>query len=360
MIPVTKPFLPPREEYEQYLSGIWKRDWLTNMGPLSNDLELKLKKHLKIKHLLYVNSGTTALQMAIKALGLTGEIITTPFSFVATTSSIVWEGCQPVFVDIDKDTLNLDPARIEAAITDDTSAILATHVYGNPCDVEAIEKIADKHHLKVIYDGAHAFGVEVSGRSIFEYGDISICSLHATKLYHSTEGGLIVTKEPDLLKKLAYMRNFGFNGPEAFAALGINGKNSEFHAAMGLVNLKYIGTIHEKRKQLTERYHEKLRNVKAVAPKWHAEATKNYAYFPIVFESEVMALKYFGALKRREVFARRYFYPSLAAVLPYLPPKKMPVTDDIARRVLCLPLYHDLSIEEVDMICRLILRKQNN
>ncbi len=187
MIPVTKPFLPPMEEYQKYLTGIWSRQWLTNMGPLSSELEMKLKEHLKVNHLLFVTNGTVALQMAIKALYLKGEIITTPFSFVATTSTIVWEGCTPVFVDIDQDSLNIDVNKIEQAITEKTSAILATHVYGNPCDVIAIEKIAQKHNLKVIYDGAHAFGVEINGKSIFDYGDISTCSLHATKLYHSTE-----------------------------------------------------------------------------------------------------------------------------------------------------------------------------
>src|SRR5665213_2906716 len=241
MIPITKPFLPPMPEYEKYLSGIWERQWLTNMGPLTIELEMKLKEYLKVRQLLFVTNGTVALQMAIKALALKGEIITTPFSFVATTSSIVWEGCEPVFVDIDPSSLNIDASKIELSITEKTSAILATHVYGNPCDVEAIAKIAEKHNLKVIYDGAHGFGVKISGRSIFEYGDISICSLHATKFYHSIEGGLVITKDTHLLKKIAYMRNFGFDGPEAFAELGINGKNSEFHAAMGLANLNYVG-----------------------------------------------------------------------------------------------------------------------
>lgn len=360
MIPITQPFLPPREDYEQYLKGIWQRDWLTNMGPLANNLELKLKNYLKVKHLLYVASGTIALQMAIKALALKGEIITTPFSFIATTSSIVWEGCIPVFVDINPHSLNLDVTQIEAAITDKTSAILATHVYGNPCDLETIKTIAEKHQLKVIYDAAHAFDVEVNGRSVFEYGDISICSLHATKPYHSIEGGLLITKDPNLLKRLALMRNFGFNGPEAFAELGINGKNSEFHAAMGLANLKYMPAIHEKRKQLSERYQGKLKNVKGFIPQWHPESSKNYAYYPFVFESENLALSCFFALKRKEIFARRYFYPSLSRVLPYLPEKEMPVTEDIAKRVLCLPLYYELSNEEVDMICRIILRIQNN
>jgi len=360
MIPVTKPFLPPKHEYEHYLSGIWSRNWLTNMGPLANGLELELKRHLNIKHLLYVSNGTIALQLAIKALGLKGEIITTPFSFIATTSSIVWEGCSPVFVDINPTSLNIDAEKIEAAITDKTTAILATHVFGNPCDVHAIDEISQKHKLKVIYDGAHAFGVVLNGRSVFEYGDISICSLHATKLYHSIEGGILTTKRPALLKKLAYMRNFGFNGPEAFAELGINGKNSEFHSAMGLVNLKYISAIHEKRKQLTERYHQRLRNIKASIPEWHQSATLNYAYYPIIFDSEEITVRCFHSLKRNEIFPRRYFYPSLSKVLPYIDHKDMPVTEDISKRILCLPLYYDLSIEEVDMICRIILRVHNN
>lgn len=360
MIPVTKPFLPPQEEYEKYLSGIWKRQWLTNMGPLASELEMKLKEHLKVKHLLFVTNGTVALQMAIKALELKGEIITTPFSFIATTSSIVWEGCSPVFVDIDRQSLNIDPAKIEAAITENTSAILATHVFGNPCDVEAIDKIAKKHGLKVIYDAAHAFGVEINGRSVFEYGDISTCSLHATKLYHSGEGGLIITKEAAWLKKLAYIRNFGFNGPEAFAELGLNGKNSEFHAAMGLVNLDHIDGIHQSRKALTERYDYMLRNLKANRPEWHREATLNYAYYPLIFDTQEQMYQSIQKLQGNEIFTRRYFYPSLANTLPYLEKKDFEVTDDIASRILCLPLYYDLTLEEVDLISRLLLRVQNN
>ncbi|WP_313028778.1 DegT/DnrJ/EryC1/StrS family aminotransferase [Soonwooa sp.] len=360
MIPVTKPFLPPQEEYTEMMNGIWKRQWLTNMGPLASDLELRLKEHLNLDYLLFVTNGTVALQMAIKALDLKGEIITTPFSFVATTSSIVWEGCTPVFVDIDEDSLNIDANLIEAAITNKTSAILATHVYGNPCDVEKIEAIAEKHNLKVIYDSAHAFGVEVNGKSIFEYGDISTCSLHSTKLYHSVEGGLVITKDADLLKKLAFIRNFGFNGPEHFAELGLNGKNSEFHAAMGLANLKYIDRIHQQRKLLTERYDDKLRNLKARRPVWHAGSDNNYAYYPIVFESEELMLRCVELLKSHEIFTRRYFYPSLATALPYIVPQHLAVTEDISRRVLCLPLYVDLTEEEVDLICRLMLRVQNN
>src|SRR5690606_13860400 len=234
MIPVTKPFLPDKEKYIQYIDQIFQRNWLTNNGPLVNALELRIKNHQGLKHLIYASNGTIALQLAIKTLDLQGEIITTPFSFVATTSSIVWEGCQPVFVDIDRNSLNIDPDLIEDAITDRTTAILATRVYGNPCNIEAIQKVAAQHNLKVIYDAAHCFGVRYKGKSIFEYGDISTCSFHATKLFHTVEGGMVVTRNPEVLRKLASMRNFGFAGPEAFHELGINAKNSEVHAAMGL------------------------------------------------------------------------------------------------------------------------------
>ncbi|MGY5351725.1 DegT/DnrJ/EryC1/StrS family aminotransferase [Wenyingzhuangia sp. IMCC45533] len=355
MIPVTKPFLPPAEEYKEMINSIWERGWLTNMGPLANTLEAKLKKYLKVENLLYVTNGTIALQMAIKALDLSGEIITTPFSFVATTSSIVWEGCKPIFADIDKDSLNIDPSRIESLITKETSAILATHVYGNPCDVLAIEKIAKKHNLKIIYDGAHAFGVELHGKSIFEYGDISTCSLHATKLYHSTEGGFIVTNNNELNHKMFKARNFGFNGPENFSTLGVNGKNSEFHAAMGLVNYNYIESIHQKRKELTELYLSKLEKTELRIPLWMESASKNYSYFPVVFPTEQDLLKCKIRLEENKVFSRRYFYPSLGSSLPYTNHVNLEITDCVSKRVLCLPLYYDLSLEDVNSICELII-----
>ncbi len=360
MILITKPFLPPMEEYNKYLEGIWRRKWITNLGPLSKELELKLKVHLQVKHLLFVTNGTMALQMAIKALQLTGEIITTPYSFVATTSSIVWEGCKPVFVDVDIHSLNIDPTKIEAAITPKTSAILATHIYGNPCDVDAIEAIAKKHNLKVIYDGAHSFGVQLNGKSIFEYGDISICSLHATKFYHSVEGGLVITKDPDLLKKLAYIRNFGLNGPEAFAELGINGKNSEFHAAMGLANLAWVSAILEKRRLLAETYNQYLKTLRAHRPVWKNGATRNYAFYPLIFESEELMHRCIQELAKHEIYTRRYFYPSLGNCLPYMAPRDFTVTDSICRRAVCLPLYYDLEVEEVESICRILLRTQGN
>jgi dTDP-4-amino-4,6-dideoxygalactose transaminase len=257
-------------------------------------------------------------------------------------------------VDIDAQTFNIDPTKIEAAITDKTSAILATHVYGNPCDVEAIELIAQKYNLKVIYDGAHAFGVKVKGKSIFEYGDVSTCSLHATKLYHSIEGGLIISKDTAINQKLKYMRNFGISGFDSFAELGINGKNSEFHAAMGLVNLDHIQNIIAQRKQLTEAYQEGLSNFSHVQPVWHKDSEPNYAYFPILLASENQLLAVQKKLEEHQIQTRRYFYPSLASSLPYLEPINLPVTEEIASRVLCLPLYFDLTLAEVSKICEVI------
>ena len=359
MIEVTKPFLPPIEEYKYYLDGIWKRLLLTNRGPLCVNLENKLKEYLDIKHLLFVSNGTIALQLAIKALDLKGEIITTPFSYVATSSSIVWENCKPVYVDIDRNSLNIDSKKIESAITENTSAILATHVYGNPCDVVGIKKIADKYNIKVIYDAAHAFGVKVDKKSIFEYGDISTCSTHATKLFHTIEGGFVVTQNPSLIKKMSYMINFGHDGPEKFHGLGINGKNSEFHSAMGLANLQHIDHILEYRKKITERYNFNLRGFKAVAPIWHKKSESNFAYYPLVFESEPFLLKIIEVLKKYKISGRRYFYPSLATSLPYVNKTFLKNTDEISKCVYCLPLYTDLQLKDVDNICELLIKNSN-
>lgn len=358
MIPVTKPFLPGIQEFESYMSSIWERQWLTNNGPLVNELELKLKNYLNIKHLLYVSNGTMALQIAIKALDLKGEIITTPFSFVATTNSIVWEGCTPVFVDIDEETFNIDPAKIERAITPKTSAILATHVYGNPCDIEAIQKIADAHSLKVIFDAAHCFGTKYKNKSVFEYGDISTTSFHATKLFHTIEGGAVFTKCPELLKKMALMRNFGHNGPDEFAELGINGKNCEFHAAMGLCNLKQVDDILDKRRLLSFYYWKALSPLKAKYPKLNADLDYNYAYFPVLFDSAELMLSCLKALENEKIYCRRYFYPPLSS-LPFVEPVSMPICESVASRILCLPLYHTLTSSDLDLITRIILRVQN-
>jgi len=358
MIPVTKPYLPNVKEFDEYINSIWERQWLTNNGPLVNELEIRLKEYLKLDHMLYVSNGTIALQLAIKALGLKGEIITTPFSFIATTSSIVWEGCKPVFVDVEEDTFNIDPAKIEDAITHRTSAILATHVFGNPCKIEAIQQVADKYGLKVIYDAAHCFGTTYNGKSVYEYGDISTTSFHATKLFHTIEGGAVFTKSPEVLKKMVHMRNFGHNGPEDFVEVGINAKNCEFHAAMGLCNLNHVDEILAKRKTLYEHYLKKLANVNARFQKINENTLYNYSYFPIVFETEELMMNCLEELKNEKVFCRRYFYPSLAS-LPFVRKQKMPVCDSIVNRILCLPLYHTLTVSDLDMIARIMLRVQN-
>lgn len=359
MINVTKPFFPPKALYDQYVEGIWQRGWLTNHGPLVNELELKLKEYLDVPHILYLNNGTIALQIAIKALGLKGEVITTPFSYVATTSSLLWEGCQPVFVDIDPLSFNIDPAKIEAAITPATTGILATHVFGNPCPIDSIQSIATKHGLKVIYDAAHCFGSTYHGKSVFRYGDISTTSFHATKLFHTGEGGSVFTMQPELLKTMAYLRNFGHESPVDFAMIGINGKSSELHAAMGLCVLPYMKQILERRRFLYNHYNEALQNLKVTHQQLTEEAGYNYSYYPIVFNTEEQLHKSIAELNRYQIFPRRYFYPSLNR-LHYVQQSECPVSEGIASRVLCLPLYHELSTEEIDMICRLLLRVQNN
>lgn len=359
MIPVTKPFLPPIDDYTKMVRKIWERQWLTNNGPLVNELELKLKEYLRVPHLLYMTNGTIAIQIAIKSLQLTGTIITTPFSYVATTSSIVWENCSPIFVDIDPQTLNMDPTKIEAVIKKDTTAILATHVYGNPCDIDAIESVAKKFNLKVIYDAAHCFGTKYKGRSVFEFGDISTTSFHATKLFHTTEGGAVFTADPECLKVMAYMRNFGHDGPEAFHGVGINGKNSEFHAAMGLVNLQHVEAILHSRQSQSAIYDAMLvGKLSAYKPISDTKADINYAYYPIVFETEMQLLKALEMLNGQYIYPRRYFYPSLNN-LSYVGEQPCPISEDIAKRVMCLPMYFDLKEEDIHMICRILLRAQN-
>ena len=359
MINVTKPFLPPIEEYQKYVKEIWDRNWLTNNGPLVNELELELKQYLGLNHLLFVSNGTIALQLALKVLGIKGEVITTPFSYVATTSSIVWEGCTPVFVDIDENTFNIDPKLIEQAITEKTTAIVATHVYGNPCAIDEIDAIAKKHKLKVIYDASHCFGTRYKGQSVLSYGDVSTISFHATKLFHTTEGGAVVTQQPELLKELALLRNFGHNGPEVFEGVGINAKNSEFHAGMGLANLKYADHILNKRKVDYAIYDNWLAQLNLQQPKVSAEAKFNYAYYPVVFQSEKDCLDVLKALEKEKIFARRYFYPVLSQ-LDYVDKVEMPKAESIAQRILCLPLFEQLTKSEIGMICRIVLRTLNN
>jgi dTDP-4-amino-4,6-dideoxygalactose transaminase len=359
MIPVTKPFLPAIEEYLPYLRQIWERNWLTNNGPLVNELELRLKEHLSLNHLLFLTNGTIALQIAIKALGLSGEIITTPFTYIATTSAIVWEGCEPVFVDIEESTLNIDASKIEAAITPRTSAIIATHTYGNPCDIDAIQQLAEKHSLKVIYDASHCFGTMYKGRSVYGFGDVSTASFHATKVFHTVEGGAVITPYPELLKKMAYMRNFGHNGPDDFAELGINGKNSEVHAAMGLVNLKHIAANLETRKRVFKDYQNWMKYLKVRQIRFNDQSEFNYAYFPVIFETHERVQQAIEMLNGHLIYPRRYFHPPLNR-LRYVRFQETPISDSIASRVLCLPFYNAISTEEIDFICRLLLRIQNN
>ena len=355
MINVTSPFLPPKEEYLKYIDKIYENKWLTNLGPFAGQLELQLKEFLGLEHLLFLNNGTIALQIAMKALNLTGEIITTPFSFVATTSAIVWENCIPVFADIEPDTLNISPTNIENLITPQTTAILATHVFGNPCNIEAIEAIAIKHNLKVIYDAAHCFGVKYKGQSVLNYGDISTISFHATKLYHTVEGGAVITKSAPLTYRMSRLRNFGFKTSESFDGLGINGKNSEFHAAMGLCNMKYATDILIQRKEQYFYYSAKLKGLDFTFQKISNNTEYNYAYFPIIFNSENILIKAKQELELNWIYPRRYFYPSLSE-LDYVNKQAAPVSTDISKRILCLPMYHILTTEEQDLICRIILR----
>ena len=352
-INVTKAFLPPIEEYTQYLQGIWERVHLTNAGPLVLELEEKLRLELGVKHLFFVSNGTIALQIAIKALELTGEVITTPFSYVATTSAIKWEGCEPKFVDIDRSSLCIDESLIEQAINSNTSAILATHVYGNPCDVLAIQEIAERHNLPVIYDAAHAFGVKYKNQSLLNYGTVSTLSFHATKLFHTTEGGAIITNDDDIAHRIAYMRNFGHNGPEAFWGIGVNGKNSEFHAAMGLAVLPYVPAIIKQRQKLSKLYDQLLPNSVIVRPVIREGTEYNYAYYPVVMPSESSLLEIQTNLLAQDIVPRRYFYPSLSE-LPYANEHRMLVSEEISRRVLCLPLFYELKEEDVIKICSII------
>lgn len=354
MIYITKPFIPPIEEYQAYLKGIWKRNWLTNNGPLVEELEKKLKEYLKVNNLVYLGNGTIALQFAINALELKDEIITTPFSYIATTSSIVWEGCTPKYVDIDPGSLNIDPSKIEAAITPKTSAILATHVFGNPCNIEAIDLIAQKYKLKVIYDAAHCFGTRYKGVSVFKWGDISTASFHATKIFQTIEGGAVFSENEKLIKRVAYSRNFGHDGPAKFNGLGINGKNSEFHAAMGLANLKYIDELLAKRKQQFLTYESEFKNYPVRTITIQNREEYNYSYYAAIFETEEIALNIKDALERKNIYPRRYFYPSLTE-LDYVS-GKTPISESISCRVLCLPLYHDLKSEEQKKIVEIIIK----
>lgn len=353
MINVTKTFFPPLEEYQVQLQRIWTNQWLTNRGELVLELEEKLKNYLAVHHILVTNNGTLPIQIALKLLGNGGEIITTPFSYVATSAAIVWENCTPVFVDIHPDYLTIDETKIESAITDKTTAILATHVFGNPCHVEAIEAIAKKYQLKVIYDAAHAFGVIHNGTSIFEYGDVSTCSFHATKLFHTGEGGALFAKDKALQHQLFYSHNFGHDGPLAFHGLGVNAKISELQAAMGLAVLPYMDKILAERKRVVDFYNQNLDFSQVQTLKIRENTEWNYSYYPVVFKDEASLLQAQKALNAEQIFPRRYFYPSLNTI-PYVASVSMPFSESIASRILCLPLYVELQQNDIQKIVSIL------
>ncbi len=356
MINVTKTFLPSLEEYELQLKRVWKNEWLTNRGELVLELEEKLKDYLSVSNIILMNNGTIPIQIALKLLAKGGEVITTPFSYVATTSTILWEQCIPVFVDIDPDYLTLDESKIESAITSKTTCILATHVFGNPCNLEAIENIAKKYNLKVIYDAAHAFGVRYNGKSIFDYGDVSTCSFHATKLFHTGEGGAVFCNDEDLQHKLFYSHNFGHNGPLDFHGLGINGKISELQGAMGLSIFPHIGSILNERKKVVDYYNNNLNLLRLNVIKIRVNTDWNYSYYPIIFESEKLLLKVQLDLNKEGIFPRRYFYPSLNTIKYVKRSQKMPISESISSRILCLPLYVGLGKEDLRRIVLIINR----
>jgi len=353
MIHVTKTFLPDIAEYINHLEEAWDSAWLTNRGQLSLRLEDQLRELLEVDNILLINNGTIALQIALKILGKGGEIITTPFSYVATTSSIVWENCTPVFVDIDPVYFTIDERLIENAISEKTTAILATHVFGNPCNVDVIDKIAKKHGIMVIYDAAHCFGVKYKGDSIFNFGDVSTCSFHATKLFHTGEGGAVFSKNTDLFNKLYYSHNFGHKGTEQFHGLGVNGKISELQAALGLTMLPHMSKIIQERKKVVEYYRANLNGAKLKYINIRDNVKWNYSYFPVVFQDEAKLLAIKNNLEKRDIVPRRYFYPSLNT-LPYVDYVRMENSEYLAKRILCLPLYVGLEENHLETICGII------
>ncbi len=350
---VTKSYLPPQEEYISYLNGIWERSHLTNQGPLVLELEQKLRDYLEVDQLHFTSNGTIVLQMALKALNITGEVITTPFSYCATSHAIAWENATPIFADIREEDLCIDPTCIEALITPKTQAILATHVYGIPCQLEQIEAIAKKHNLYVIYDAAHTFGVKIDGKSLLSFGDVSTCSFHATKVFHTVEGGMITTPHRELSDQLKLYRSFGHVGDEYFD-IGINGKNSEFHAAMGLCNLPRVGELIAGRRRVTTTYDKDLNWAKLRKPVIPENVEWNHAYYPVFFETEEDLLRVKKALENQQIFTRRYFYPSLNTLTFLHADQSCPVSEKMALVALSLPLYPDLADADVERIITII------
>lgn len=366
VITVTSPLLPSLEEFMPYLQDIWDRKWLTNNGHYHKELEKALCEYLKVPYISLFTNGTLPLMCALQALRITGEVITTPYSFVATTHSLWWNGIKPVFVDIDPVTGNIDPDKIEAAITPRTTAIMPVHVYGNPCDTQRIQEIADKYGLKVIYDAAHAFGVEVNGESVLNAGDMSTLSFHATKVYNTIEGGALICHDEQTKKRIDYLKNFGFAGETTVIAPGINGKMDEVRAAYGLLNLKQVDAAIEARHQVAVRYREALRDVKGIRVMEDIPGVRhNYAYFPIFIDAEEYGMtrdELYFKMKEQDVLGRRYFYPLISEFSTYRGlesacRENLPIAHRIADSVICLPMYHNLTTEDIERTIGKIVKR---
>ena len=356
---VTRPLLPPIEDYEKKLKEIWDNRWLTNNGPIEREFQKKLKDFLNVNNVELFLNGHTSLEIAIKALDLSGEVITTPFTFASTTQAIINNNLTPVYADVDEEYYNLNTDNIEELITDKTSAIIPVHVFGNPCDVERISQIAKKHDLKVIYDAAHAFGVSVNGKSIANYGDMSMLSFHATKVFNTIEGGALIFNDADLTYKFKALKNFGITpDAEEVRYLGVNAKMNEFEAAMGLINLNYVSDAIEKRKILYEKYLDCLSDledkgeIKVIRPKDDVEY--NYAYFTVKFISTEKRDYVFENLPEYNVYAKKYFYPPCNEFPAYDFERNTPIAHDISNTILSLPIYPSLDVGDVEKICKII------
>ena len=361
-IPVTQPFLPPLDDFIPYLQEIWDNRWLTNNGPFHQQLEKALCEYLGVEHISLFTNATIALVTALQALRITGEVITTPYSFVATSHSIMWNNLKPVFVDIDPITYNIDPAKIESAITPNTTAIMPVHCYANPCDVEAIQKIADNYGLKVIYDAAHAFGVDFNGQSLLRYGDLSILSFHATKVFNTFEGGAIICPDAKTKQRIDYLKNFGFADEVTVVAPGINGKMSEINSAFGLLQLKYIDEAIEKRKKIDDVYRRELAGVNGITlSSLSIDATSNYSYFPVLVESNFPLTRdeLYQKLKSHGILSRRYFYPLISDMPMYrglasATKDNLPHAQETANKVLCLPIFSEMTAEQQQLVIKVI------
>lgn len=363
---VTKPFLPPLKEFLPYLESIWDKKILTNGGPMHKEFESKLCEYLEIEHISLFTNGTIALVTALQSLRITGEVITTPYSFVATAHSLLWNGITPVFVDIDPKSLNIDPNKIEAAITPRTTAIMPVHCYGSPCDMEKIEAIADNYNLKVIYDAAHAFGVKKNNKTILSNGDLSVLSFHATKIFNTFEGGAIVSPDAKTKQRIDHLKNFGFVNETTVVAAGINGKMSEFNAALGLIQLKYIDEIIQKRKKIAQKYFSAINEIKGISTVIDTNnSTTNFSYFPILIEDSYPMSRddLYEKFKIENIHCRRYFYPLISSFpmyrnLPNNIEKATPIAQKISNQVLCLPIYPDLEDSEIERIIDLLTNIQ--